>query len=169
MGRLDFCKTPLLLIWIASFLFFGCAKEEASVVGGKAADFSLKDLNGEAISLSQFQGQVVIIVFGASWCNPCNAYAPHLIDLYGKYRERGVTILEILLDQAPTSYLSKFIAEKGINFPVVLGSEEVIEVYRVYQIPVTIVVDKEGIMRERLLGFSDTLIGRLEERIKELI
>jgi cytochrome oxidase Cu insertion factor (SCO1/SenC/PrrC family) len=61
---LDFCKIPLLFILIASIFVVGCAKEEPSVVGGKAADFSLKDEKGEAISLSQFQGQVVIIVFG---------------------------------------------------------------------------------------------------------
>jgi hypothetical protein len=78
-------------------------------------------------------------------------------------------ILEILLEQASPSYLSEFIAEKGINYPVLLGSEEVMKIYKVYQIPVTIIVDKEGIIKERLIGFSETLIGRLEGKIEELI
>ena len=70
---------------------------------------------------------------------------------------------------SPLPPLYSFIADMDINYPVLLGNEGVIKAYRIRHIPTTIVVDKKGVIKERLIGFSDSLMKRLREKIEELL
>lgn len=169
MRRPGYGKIPLFLVLLICSCFLGCARETVPVVGRPAADFTVTDLQGEKVSLSQFRGKVVIIDFWATWCPPCKASIPHLVDIYRRYNGKGVVILGILLEQSSSSHISRFVADMRINYPVLLGTQEIMETYKVRHIPVTIVVDKEGIIREKLIGFSDVTMRRLEESIRELL
>ena len=154
----------------AMLLMTTCGGETFSVeVGGTAPDFSLKDLGGHTVSLSEFRGNVVIIDFWATWCRPCLAAIPHLKELYAAHHDKGVVILGVLYDQVSPAKIEQFVSEAGINYIVLFGEDKVMTTYKIYQIPVTIVVDQQGTIRERLIGFSDENMKRLEERVRELL
>lgn len=163
------CCTVGVLI-AAMLLLATCGGETFSVdIGGTAPDFSLKDLRGQTVSLSEFRGKVVVIDFWATWCRPCLAAIPHLKGLHAAHHEQGVVILGVLYDQISLSKIEQFVTETGINYMVLFGEDKVMSTYKIYQIPVTIVVDKEGTIRERLIGYSDENMKRLEKKVQELL
>src|SRR5579862_1839412 len=94
-----------------------------------APDFTLKDAKGARISLSDFKGKVVVLNFWATWCGPCKVEIPWFIELQSTYAARGFTVLGVSMDEDGWKVVSPYMAEKKINYPVVLGDEKVNELY----------------------------------------
>jgi len=133
-----------------------------------APEFSLKDLSGSEIKLTDFRNRVVLINFWATWCPPCREEMPDFISLYEQYKDRGLEIVGISMDWGPERVLPGFIKENNINYRILLGSEEVYSLYGgVNVIPTTFLLDKEGNIRKKYLGYSGKEI--LENDIKELL
>ncbi len=131
-------------------------------------DFTLTALDGTPYSLSQFKGKVVIIDFWATWCGPCRAGIPHLIELYNKYHSKGLFIIGVGLDD--TSRLRQFVSEVGINYPTLIDQDKrVAGMYGIRAIPTTFFVDKKGRMAKRYLGFSANMVPEMEELIQNLL
>ena len=118
----------------------------------KAPYFELKDLNGNKVRLSDFAGKVIILDFWATWCPPCKKEIPDFIELYKQYSKRGVTIIGIALDEY--NAVKNFQSENKINYPILLGTDEVVKLYGgIRGIPTTFVIGKDGTIRQRYEGF----------------
>ena len=143
--------------------------EGSSSAGFKEApDFTLADINGNKKMLSDYKGRVVILDFWATWCPPCRAEVPHFIALYNEYREKGLEIIGVTLDHNAEEVARSFAEENGINYTVLLGDRQVSDLYGgIMSIPTTFVIDKDGLIRKKYLGYQDKEV--FEKDIKELL
>jgi peroxiredoxin len=135
--------------------------------GKKAPEFSLKDVNGLERKLSDFKNKVMIIDFWATWCPPCREEIPHFIDLYNQYKGQGLEIIGIALDQNGERIVREFIAKNKINYTVLLGDNEVSDLYGgIDAIPTTFILDRDGNIKKKYIGYNDKNV--FERDIKEL-
>ena len=118
----------------------------------KAIDFTLKDLNGNKVSLSDFKGKNVYLNFFTTWCPPCRAEMPDIEKVYQKYKEKDLVILAVDLGEDKDTVKS-FIEQNNFSFKVLLDSDQSIaEKYKISAIPVSIFIDKEGNVRAKKVG-----------------
>lgn len=120
-----------------------------------AKDFQLSSIEGRAFRLSELKGKVVLVNFWATWCVGCVKEMPFLVNLYQKYRDRGLEILAISVDsQADRNKVAPFAKEQKINFPV-FYDDGVQELYDIAAFPSNLFIDRQGRVRLRLGGFRD--------------
>lgn len=141
------------------------AKMEIMRINEKAIDFTIKDINGKDITLSDYKGKVVLIDFWASWCKPCRATNPEVVKLYNKYHKKGLEIIGISLDSNEAAWKK---AIKDDQLPWMQASNldgfecEVGFKYGVRAIPHIFVIDKDGVFKgEKLHG--PALVDLIEE------
>jgi peroxiredoxin len=133
----------------------GGQSDQPSVSGdrsqGNAPDFTLTDLDGHPVSLSQFRGQPVVVNFWATWCPPCRAEVPHFSQAYEQ--EQGkVVFLAIAVDE-PANAVRRFAEENEMPFTILLdGGGKVASEYRVNGIPVTFFINRDGEIMVRYVG-----------------
>lgn len=124
--------------------------------GEIAPDFTLKDLKGVEVTLKKFRGKVVLLNFWATWCSPCRIEIPSMVELYKKYKDRGLEIIGVNLDKLGKSDVEKFSLEHKINFPVLLNpSGDVASLYGVVVLPTTVFLDRYGKIKGRISGALD--------------
>ncbi len=150
--------------------------------GKLAPDFRLETSDGDTVRLSDLRGKGVIINFWATWCTPCRQEMPELVAAYDRYKERGLEILAVNLQENPAK-VSSFAGEFGILFPVLLDRDcGVADAYRVTTncrvigIPVSFFIDSEGIVRSTFLGpllggssRGGIEQGELDRRIEQIL
>jgi cytochrome c biogenesis protein CcmG/thiol:disulfide interchange protein DsbE len=135
-------------------------------LAGSAPAFTLTDLNGKPVSLADFRGKVVVLNFWATWCPPCRREIPDFIDLQREYGSRGVQIVGIALDEPEK--VQAFARQNGMNYPVLLGSDEISMKYGgIEGIPTTFIIDKDGKIVNRFEGFRPREV--FEAEIKQLL
>ena len=139
-----------------------------TVVGSVAPDFELFDTDGDLVNFSDYRGKWVILNFWATWCPPCLAEIPTLIKFYDKADKDNVVLLGINATGTEKSaggdarsYVSTFVKEKGINFPVLLDICDgaglcVSAVYGAGNLPTTVVISPEGIVTRIKTGVVDS-------------
>ena len=133
-----------------------------------APDFTLLDIYGEEKKLSDFKGKVVILDFWATWCPPCKALIPNFIELYNEYRDEGLEIIGVTMDWNAERVAGPFALENGIDYTILLGEREVSDLYGdLTAIPTTFVLDREGGIRKKYIGYRDKDV--FEKDIKELL
>lgn len=156
------------VILVVAFLS-GCTNRDdaAGAEQKEAPNFTLQDIEGRNVSLSDHKGKVVLIEFWATWCAPCRASIPGLERLYKAYGDKGFTVLAISLDYGELDSVRQFRAEYGITYPVLQGTDEIAIKYRVRSIPMLVLADRDGKVRNRYLGAADDDV--LEKDIKPLL
>ncbi len=133
---------------------------------GAAPAFTLTNLDGKPVSLADFRGKVVVLDFWATWCPPCKREIPDFIDLQKEYGSRGVQIVGIALDELEK--VQAFARQNGMNYPVLLGSDEVSMKYGgIEGIPTTFIIDKSGTIVNKFEGFRPRHV--FESEIKRLL
>ncbi len=161
----------VLLIALSIFYMIGSpstpAQQSASLTTKvEAPQFTLSDMKGRPISLSNYRGKVVILDFWAPWCPPCRREIPDFISLQNQYASQGLQIIGIGLDQP--NNVASFVRQYGINYPVVVGNDAISNLYGgVSGIPTTFIIDKEGNISNKFEGFTDRTV--FEEEIKKLL
>jgi peroxiredoxin len=127
--------------------------QEKSLQGYLAPQFTLRNLEGNLVSLNSFKGQVVVLNFWATWCVPCRIEMPAFENLYRRYRSQGVTVIGVSLDKGNDEKVKKFVEEYQLSFPVLMDSDgEAEKLYPSVSIPFTFVIDKSGRIVARVDG-----------------
>jgi len=137
--------------------------------GLPAPDFSLKSSTGENLRLSEYRGDVVMINFWATWCGPCRQEMPLLEQLYNRYERVGFSLLGVNIDDDSARAMD-MIRELGISFPVLFDArKEVSKLYNVDAMPVTILVDREGVVRYVHKGYKPGYEVMYLDQIRSLL
>jgi peroxiredoxin len=139
----------------------------------KAPDFTLKDLSGNMVSLKDYRGKIVLVDFWATWCVPCRKSIPELVELRKKYKGKEWVILGLSIDD-PNSWDDKYVADFAkkrlkINYRILRADKKVIEVYlgtKPVGIPILFVIDKEGVIVDKVIGHEP---GAAERSLKKLL
>ena len=140
-------------------------------VGYRAPDFALPSLDGNTVRLSDFRGKkAVFLNFWATWCPPCRLEMPTMEKAYQEFKTRGLEILAVSIDAGPKRAVKDFMQEFKLTFPALLDPDmEVMQLYRFFSIPATILIDKQGIIRHRELGYSDWTDPESQELLEEIL
>ncbi|MBI3586999.1 MAG: TlpA family protein disulfide reductase [Ignavibacteriales bacterium] len=132
-----------------------------------AKNFSLPRADGSIIELNKLKGKVVIVNFWATWCGPCVREIPDFVELYKQYKDKGLEIVGISIDQGGWAVVQPFIKKHGIQYPIVLATPQFAGEYgNIQAIPTTYIVDKNGYVVEQLLGSRSK--SMLEAKLKPL-
>ena len=124
----------------------------APEVGHPAPDFTLTDLEGNRVTLSDFRGKVVFINFWATWCPPCRAEMPEIEAVYQEYKSQDVVIIgvDILEDE---NEVLQFVQKGGFNWIFVIDTTgEVTRNYGIVAIPTSFFLDREGVIQSVKVG-----------------
>ena len=125
-------------------------------VGDEAPNFQLRDLAGNMMSLSQFRGKVVLLNFWATWCGPCRVEMPAMEQLYRTLSRREFEILAISTDAQGAAVTRPFQRAMGFTFPILHDEEyRVGFIYGARSLPLTFMVDRQGVIRKKIFGARD--------------
>ena len=141
----------------------------AGQVGSRLPDFTLKDLRGNEVSSARLRGKVVIIDIWATWCQPCKKEMPGYQKLVDRYGARGFAVIgfksDIMMD---TEDPIRFAKEIGVHYPLAVASADVLQKFGgIKGLPTTMIYDREGILRDKVIGFEYT--SHFEEEVKALL
>lgn len=152
---------------LALALFLGCAPQtersealETAVVdvaaeSQPAPEFLLASLGGQRISLQDFDGEIILIDFWATWCGPCHAQADILKSLHKEFASKGVRFLAISLGE-PEDIVRKFVERRPYPYPVLVDPEDELSLdLGIYVLPTIMVIDRDGTIAYLEPGVSD--------------
>jgi peroxiredoxin len=151
--------TILAILLIAQLVFTGYHAAAAATTQAQplpAYEFVLKNTKGRTTRLSDYKGRVVLINFWATWCAPCQAEMPELKKLQTSYQTRGLQVIGIACSPERRSGVFRIMRKFRLNYPVLFGTREIADKYEISDVlPVTIVVDRDGKIRARILGILE--------------
>lgn len=179
------------IFWSTVFvlLLFGCSNDEkgsqeqaktverldpnssplyAATAEAQAKDFTVTLVNGESFTLSDYRGEVVLLNIWATWCAPCREETPQLVDLYNEYKDDGLLVLGVSIDEQGVSVVKPFMDEYGVNYPTVIDKGTIMDKYGpTMGIPTTYIIGKEGSLRYFAVG--PVTKKEIEPRIQKLL
>lgn len=132
-------------------------------------DFTLNDINGNAVNLASYKGNVVVLNFWATWCGPCKVEVPRLIKLQDTYRAKGLTIVGLSLD-TNLQKVHDYARRMKMNYPIfMIGEDHAIQkaFAPLWGVPATVLIRQDGLICRRQLGFVAT--RDFDNRVKALI
>lgn len=160
------CTILFIGIWFIAGSLNTNAKELAAIgqarpvvkVGSPAPDFELTTLSGAQVKLSDYRGKVVILNLWATWCPPCKAEMPEMQSFYEKSRNSDITLLSVNLttQEKNEKAVADFVANYQLTFPIMLDKNDTVgKLYKTISIPTSYIIDREGIIREKVIGPMD--------------
>jgi peroxiredoxin len=136
----SFLPALIVLIIIILAVFPGCQLlSGGGTVGG---NFTLNDLSGKEVSLSDYTGKIVILNFWATWCSPCRQEIPDFVDVFDDYKNEDIQFLGISNEDVYT--LRNFVLKYNINYPILVDDEGIMNDWGIKAIPTTFIIDREG-------------------------
>lgn len=137
--------------------------------GAAAPDFSLPRIGGDAMTLDELRGQVVLVNFWATWCKPCEDEMPAMERLYQALRGEGLELVAISVDDE-ASIVEAFGERLALTFPLLLDADkDVAEAYQTFRFPESFLIDREGMVVERYIGPKEWDAQAYQDRIRRLL
>jgi thiol-disulfide isomerase/thioredoxin len=180
MKMIQFAKLFLLLSLIG-LAFCACDKKTEApaaaqveapggLIGQAAPELELKDVSGQTQLLSQYRGQVVILNFWATWCPPCREEMPSMDALQRKFGEQGLVVLAVNVEENEAAAVSAFLENNAYSFPILLDPEAVAQnAYGVYRFPESFILDRNGVIVDKVIGSRDWMSGSIYKQIDFLL
>jgi len=135
-----------------------------------AFDFTLKDMKGNDVTLSEVGG-LIILDFWATWCPPCKAEIPYLVEFYNNYKNRGLTVIGVSAEDTETLVnFKKELAKTGtdMNYILLTDSErEVSTMFGIKSIPTTFFISPAGKLLKKEIGFTEEFVPEFQKLIEE--
>ncbi len=145
----------------------GYAATELS--GAQAPDFVLKSISGENLRQSEYRGQVLMLSFWASWCGDCRAQLEGIAELYSRYRGAGFELMAVSLDTEQRQVMDTARGLK-VDYPVLHDAGgEVGRLYQVESMPLIVLIDRRGVVRDVIEGYRRGSEEQYLERIRVLL
>jgi thioredoxin-like negative regulator of GroEL len=135
-----------------------------------APEFEVSTLQGERISLKQLAGRVVVMDFWATWCPPCRASVPELKDLTKKYPSEKLKLISVSADKDDSAW-REFVAKKNMDWAQYRDADsKVLQAFGVHAFPTYVVIDGDGIIKERLKGMNsqESVVHRLKATLSQM-
>jgi peroxiredoxin len=152
---------------IASSLVVSAAV--AGGIAGPAPNFTVESRTGKSISLAEFDGDVVMINFWATWCGPCRQEMPHLDALHERYSDLGFTLLGVNVEKDPSG-AEAYLAGTPVSFRILFDpSNEVSKLYEVVAMPTTVLIDRRGNVRFVHHGYKPGYENEYQSQIRALL
>jgi thiol-disulfide isomerase/thioredoxin len=169
-------RKRLLVLSLAAIGLAGCSQHSASPaqpkgdviaageIGSRLPDFSVKDLQGREISSADLRGKVVLIDFWATWCQPCKKEMPGYQKLADRYGSRGFAVVGFKFDTMTETEDPVLFAKKlGVRYPLAVAADDLKQKFGgIEGLPTTMLYDRHGILRKKLVGFEYTNVIELE-------
>jgi thiol-disulfide isomerase/thioredoxin len=137
----------------------------------------IQDLRGEPIDLEKYKGQVVLVNFWATWCQPCRVEIPWFIEFQEQYGDRGFTVLGVAMDDEGAAVVTPYIenerfevngVERAINYPILIGGPAVERQFNgIMGLPTSVLIARDGTRVKRFIGLVDHDL--LKEEIEGLL
>ena len=175
-------KLVPLTLFAALFLTSGCGRTQSAQADARAAKqdtpdaepirfvknpdtapaFVLNDLQGKAVSLAEAKGKVVLLNFWATWCGPCRAEIPDLVDLQKRYADK-LEIIALATQEDDADQVRRFVLHSGINYRVAMAPDDVVREYGgIAALPTSFVIDVQGRVVQKHVGLNDPTLYERE-------
>lgn len=157
------------VLFISAGQYAGTVLAATALPGAPAPDFVLKSLTGENFRLSEYRGQVVMVSFWATWCGDCRTQLEGLNEWYDTYQGAGLQLLAVSLDSS-WEVFSKTAGTLGLTYPVLYdANREVSKLYDVSSMPVAVLIDRDGVVRDVIEGYRRTGEQEFLDRVRALL
>jgi cytochrome c biogenesis protein CcmG, thiol:disulfide interchange protein DsbE len=165
----------IAVVIVVAIVFYKAARRHTAQTAAPASatshslapDFSLTDLDGKPLDLSTYRGKVVLLDFWATWCTPCRAEIPHFIEFQNNYRDQGLQVIGVSMDD-DLKPVGPFYKEYKMNYPVALGNDKLAQAYGgILGLPVTFLIGRDGHIQAKYVGAVE--ISSIEQGIKSLL
>jgi thiol-disulfide isomerase/thioredoxin len=128
--------------------------------------------DGKHSVFSEYKGKVLILDYYATWCNPCRKSVPHLIELQKKHGAEGLQVIGLNVGgPEDLEKVPDFARELGIQYPLAVPDDELVEFMLSddSRIPQTFVFDREGMLVERVTGFSPAVGAQIDSAVENAL
>jgi peroxiredoxin len=173
-------RDPLVIIIVAmaitGMLVFGikvarrtpAEPAQARMQGQQAPNFALQSLEGQTVHLSDFRGKAVLLNFWATWCEPCKIEMPWFVEMQKQHAAEGLQIVGVAMDDSAEKDIADFAHQMGVNYPVLIGKEEVGSAYGgIPFLPATFYIDRDGKVVDKVFGLKGR--GEIEDLVKKIL
>jgi peroxiredoxin len=166
----------VVVVVITLMLVFGIRKSrraalqtQASITETKMApDFTLQSLEGKSVRLSDYRGKAILLNFWATYCDPCKVEMPWIVDLQKQYASQGLQVIGVAMDDAGPGEIAKFAREMGVNYPILIGKDEVGDAYGgLLYLPTTFYIGRDGKIVDKVFGIRGR--SEIEDDIKKAL
>ncbi len=165
----------LLVITSTLYLALGVPSAQAAEevkINKPAPDFTLPNLEGKEVSLSSLRGRVVILTFWSVWCHVCREEMGVLDSVYQKYKDKGLEVIGVNIDPGGSTSVEDYVKKHSLSFPMLRDTEKkVMRAYRANFLPSTFLLDKKGIVVDKVVGLrhwnSPEYQGLIEKLMKK--
>jgi peroxiredoxin len=142
-------------------------KPKPTASGNLAPDFTLTDLDGHKLTLSDYRGKVVLLDFWATWCGPCRTEIPHFVEMQNKYGPQDFQVIGISMDD-DAKPVRQFAQQYKLNYPVAVGDDKLADRFGgVMGLPVNFIIDRQGRVHAKYLGATDVSV--FDRDVKDLL
>ena len=142
-------------------------KPKPTAPGNAAPEFTVTDIDGKKLALSDYKGKVVLLDFWATWCTPCRAEIPHFVEMQQKYGPQGFQVVGISMDD-DAEPVKEFYRQFNMNYPVAVGDDKLAQSFGgVLGLPVNFIIDREGRIHAKYLGATDVSV--IDKAVSDLL
>ena len=139
-------------------------------LGEPAPNFQLLDMQGRLVALSDLRGKVVLLNFWATWCGPCRVEMPAMEELYRMFQRKDFEILAVSTDAEGVSVTKPFQQKNRLTFPILHDDDYRVGLtYGARSLPMTFMVDRQGIVRHQIFGARDWSAPEAQQLIQMLM